>query len=259
RTLAVAAVRLPRPPPFLRPELPVKVLPRTVAVAPLSFSMPPPRLAELPEKTLSLTVSTPKLSIPPPLPVPALPPAIVSPERDTVSPASTWKTRERLPPLTVSLAAPGPSIFRSSVMSISPLVRAMVPVSPSLKTMVSAPGWALAWATAARSEPSPLSAKVVTSKTDGTMRPSSDSRPSRARAGFGTAAAGRPRRRSHFETGLRTGIITLPVEGTDGARGNNARGPRLRRPPRNTVGLNHLLGQGLRTSGEVGVAAVDRP
>src|SRR5215468_2355684 len=164
---------LSMPPPLAPAELPVKVLPMTVAVPPTSLSRPPPLTAELPEKTTSLTVSVPKLSIPPPLllkSVPALPPAIVRPEMDTVSPASTWKTRERLLPLTVSLAAPGPVIARSPVMSSSPPVRAIVPVSPESKTMVSAPGWASAWATAARSEPAPLSARVVTWNVDGTMR-----------------------------------------------------------------------------------------
>src|SRR5262249_50713852 len=63
-----------------------------------------------------------------------------------------------------------------------PPVRAIVPVSLSSKTMVSAPAWALAWATAARSEPAPLSARVVTWNTAGTMRPSSASRPGRKRS-----------------------------------------------------------------------------
>src|SRR5262249_27943558 len=161
---------LSMPPPLLLAELPVKVLPMTVAVPPTSLSRPPPLVAELPEKTTSLTVSAPKLSMPPPLPAPALPPAIVRPEMDIVSPASTWKTRERLLPLTVSLAAPGPLIARSPVMSNSPPVRAIVPVSPESKAMVSAPGWALARATAARSEPGPASARVVTWKVEATMR-----------------------------------------------------------------------------------------
>jgi hypothetical protein len=143
------------------------------------------------------------LSMPPPKPVPALPPVIVRPDRDTSSPASTLKTRERLLPLTVSLSVPGQLIFRPSVMSSSPPVRAMVPVSPSSKTMVSAPAWALAWATAARSVPGPLSARVVTWKVDGTMRPSSDSNPSRACADRrGRDAARRPLSRNHFDKRL---------------------------------------------------------
>src|SRR5262249_11753654 len=156
-----------------------------------------------------------------PLPVSAWPPAIVRPEMDTASPASTWNTRERLPPLTISWSAPGPLIFRSSVMSSSPPVRAMVPISPSSKTMVSAPAWALAWPTAARSEPSPPSARVVTWNAAGTTRASSDSRPSRARAGFRTAAAGRPRPRNHFETERRTDISDL--QGEEGTRRANTR------------------------------------
>src|SRR5262245_53964818 len=181
-TVTVPPFSLPRPPPPapLKPapgseELPTKTLSRTVAVAPLWLARPPPLVAALPENTTLLTVSAPKLSMPPPLPVPALPPAIVRPEMDTVRPDSTLRTREVWLPLTVSRSAPGPLIFRSSVTSSSPLVRAIVPVSPGWKMMMSAPAWALAWARAARSEPGPPSARVVTWKADGTMRSDSHS------------------------------------------------------------------------------------
>jgi hypothetical protein len=119
---------------------------------------------------LSLTVNVPKLSMPPPFPLPALPPAIVRPEIFTVSPASTLKIREVLLPLTVSLSAPGPLMARSSVMSSSPPIRAIVPVSPGWKVMVSAPAWLLAWVMTSRSEPATPSASVVTWKTVGTTR-----------------------------------------------------------------------------------------
>src|SRR5262249_52049895 len=201
-----------------------------------------PPVAELPENTQSLTVSAPKLSMPPPLPVPALPPAIVRPERDTVSPASTLKTRERLLPLTVSLSAPGPLIFTSSVRSSWPLVRAIVPVSPSSKTMLSAPGWALAWATAARSEPAPPSARVVTWNTAGTSRRPSAPSPSRARAGFRTGDTGRPRPRNHFETERRTDISNLQGEG------RNRRSPRKQRPG---AGAPAAPGQDKREPGSI--------
>src|SRR5262249_44311936 len=87
---------------------------RDDAVAPFGFASPPPVVAALSEKMTSRTVSAPKLSIPPPLPAPALPLAIVRPETVTVSPAPTLKTREVLLPLTVNSSAPGPSTFKSS-------------------------------------------------------------------------------------------------------------------------------------------------
>ena len=54
---------------------------------------------------------------PPPLPS-ALPPVIVSPEIDAVTPASTWNTRLSPPPLTVTPAA-GPVIVSVPVVSLS--------------------------------------------------------------------------------------------------------------------------------------------
>ena len=48
----------------------------------------------------------------------ALPPVIVSPEIDAVTPASTWNTRLRPPPLTVTPAA-GPVIVSVPVVSLS--------------------------------------------------------------------------------------------------------------------------------------------
>src|SRR5262249_11045500 len=96
---------------------------------------------------------------------------------------------------------------------------------------MSAPGWALAWATAARSEPAPPSARVVTWNVDGTMRASSASSPSRARAGFRTGAAGRPRPRNHFEPERKTDISHLQAEA--GTRAPDTRpGTPLRRGPR---------------------------
>src|SRR5262245_33765087 len=245
---------LSMPPPLRTAELPVKVLRMTVAVPPTSLSRPPPLVAELPEKTTSLTVSAPKLSIPPPLllkSVPALPPAIVRPEMDTASPASTLKTRERLLPLTVSLAAPGPVIARSPVMSSSPPVRAIVPVSPESKAMVSAPGWALARATAARSEPAPLSARVGTRKVEGTMRSSSAARPGRKRFRQTSLRpvreAGRDflfSKRCNQDSAIRNNLQERnhreerPHGGGESirrARDQDGPGrPRLRRPPRDT-------------------------
>ena len=70
---------------------------------------PPPLLAELPLMVQLVSVVVPPLLYrPPPLPL-ALPPVIVSPEIDAVTPASTWNTRLVPPPLTVTPAA-GPVI-----------------------------------------------------------------------------------------------------------------------------------------------------
>jgi hypothetical protein len=78
----------------------------------------------------------------------------------------TWKTRVALPPLTVSWLAFRPSIVRSSVTLSSPpaLLRVMVPFNPLANWMTSAPGWVLAAVIAARSDPGPLSARLVTVK-----------------------------------------------------------------------------------------------
>src|SRR5262245_21098379 len=83
----------------------------------------------------------------------------------------TWKTRVVLPPLTVNLFAFGPSIVRSSV-TLSSLARVMVPLSPPANLMTSAPAPALAAVIAARSEPSPPSARFVTVNVLGKARPS---------------------------------------------------------------------------------------
>src|SRR5262245_125451 len=64
-----------------------------------------------------------------------------------------------------------------SVRSSSPLVRAMVPVVA--KSIVSAPGLALEAETASRSEPAPVSRRLVTVKVLGRQRSSRASTPSR--------------------------------------------------------------------------------
>src|SRR5262249_11000312 len=92
----------------------------------------------------------------------------------------------------------------------------------------SAPAWALARVSAARSEPGPASARVVTWNAAGTRRRSSASSPSRARASLRTGAAGRPRPRNHFETERRRGMSNLRAEeGTRraGDHGHGGRGP----------------------------------
>ena len=64
-----------------------------------------------------VSVVVPKLARPPPLPV-VVPPVIVSPEMDAVTPASTWNTRLSPPPLTVTPAA-GPVIVSVSLVLLS--------------------------------------------------------------------------------------------------------------------------------------------
>src|SRR5207247_1331599 len=72
--------------------------------------------------------------------------------------------------------APGPWIVRLSVTLSWPVLRGMVPVKPEAKATVSAPGLVLAAAMAARSEPAPLSSRLVTLNVLGTVRSSSTSR-----------------------------------------------------------------------------------
>ena len=73
-------------------------------------------MTELPLMVQSVSVAVPLLYRPPP-PL-AVPPLIVSPEKDAVTPASTWNTRLSPPPLTVTPAA-GPVIVVTPVVSVS--------------------------------------------------------------------------------------------------------------------------------------------
>ncbi len=77
---------------------------------------------------------------------------------------SISKTRLVWFPLTVSQKAPGPWIVRLSVINKAPLVSAMVPCNPGAKLITSGPGRPLASRIACRSDPGPLSARVVTTK-----------------------------------------------------------------------------------------------
>src|SRR5207248_2107831 len=100
----------------------------------------------------------------------ARPSLIVIPAMVAVTPPLISKTRLALLPLMVRRLAPGPSMVRSSVMLSSPLVRAMVPVVAKL--IASAPGLALAAATAPRSESGPPSRRLSTVKVLGRQRSS---------------------------------------------------------------------------------------
>ena len=88
----------------------------------------------------------------------ALPPVIVSPEIDAVTPPSTWNTRLSPPPLTVTPAF-GPVIVSVPLVSLS---SSWVPVRVIVcgvlntvlsKVIVSAPPAEFAWPTAQRSVP----------------------------------------------------------------------------------------------------------
>ena len=91
---------------------------------PLAVATPPPppgtllRVEELPLTVQSVRVTVPpSLYRPPPLPA-VLPPVIVSPEIDAVTPWSTWNTRLSPPPLTVTPAA-GPVMVSPSLVLLS--------------------------------------------------------------------------------------------------------------------------------------------
>src|SRR5262249_57271100 len=107
---------------------------------------------------------------------------MVRPAMVTVAPAPTSKTRLALLPLTVSLAAPGPSMVMLLVRFSWPPVKVMVPCRLGAKAMT-APEVLSAAATAARSEPGTLSVRVVTRKVLGKVRFSSSSRQGRKPAG----------------------------------------------------------------------------
>src|SRR5262245_41704492 len=91
--------------------------------------------------------------------------------RVTLAPLLMEKTR--LTPLPLTLRSLRPWIARLSVMDSSPLERAMAPLSPPWKAMVSAPGLALAAVIAARNEPAPASPRLRTLNVLGRLRSSS--------------------------------------------------------------------------------------
>jgi hypothetical protein len=111
-----------------------------------------------------------------------LPPVIVSPEMDAVTPVSTWNTRFCPPPLIVTPPA-GPVIVSVPVMSLSsswPWVRVIVwgvLKRAGANSIVSAPPPALACPTAQRKLPTlPSSSVFVTVIADSSVRSSIHSR-----------------------------------------------------------------------------------
>src|SRR5262249_36947051 len=129
---------------------------------------PPLKEAELPGMTQSRSTRLcPTKKTPPPAlsmfapVVGALALVIVNPltVRSVLLDTLLKNTRLVLLPLIESSPGPGPLTDRESVITNWPLVSVMVPVTE--KPMVSDPGAALASSTAWRSEPGPLSARVV--------------------------------------------------------------------------------------------------
>jgi hypothetical protein len=109
----------------------------------------------LPLTVQLVRVVLPLLRMPPPLPVVA-PLVIVRPEMVAVT-LEILKTRLALLPLMVSWLAPGPLIVSVLLITSSPLIRVMVPVTEKL---IVSPE--LASITAWRREPAPESFKLVT-------------------------------------------------------------------------------------------------
>src|SRR5690349_2926953 len=108
--------------------------------------------------------------MPPPLSNPSVPLAILRSVIVTV-PLVRSKTRLALPPLTVSVAAPGPLITRSSLIASSPPLSTMLPTTFGANAIASMPGLVLAALIASRSvqlvashAPSSPSAAVLTVK-----------------------------------------------------------------------------------------------
>ena len=101
------------------------VEPVTVSVP--SLLMPPPTEAKLLSMVESVTVSVPSLSIPPPDWL-VMPPEMVSPESEAVTPAEISSTPTALLPLIVTMLAPGPSISSGPAVSVSSSVLASLTV-----------------------------------------------------------------------------------------------------------------------------------
>lgn len=145
-------------PPPEAAELPVRVV-LVTAILP-KLATPPPSPEELPDTVLLVIVTVPNsFKMPPPLARPAFPLLIVRVPIVTFA-LRMWKTREALLPLTVSRDEPGPMMIRSSVISSSPVVSVIVPVT--VKVIMSRPGFAFESKMACLSEFGPLSFRLVT-------------------------------------------------------------------------------------------------
>ena len=149
------------PPPA---ELPLMVTPSSVRL-PIFLIPPPAWVAELPLMTMSRIATIPPARMRTPPPSSDRPLFTVRPEIVTVL-GMISKTRKSAVPAaelrwTVNWLAPGPAMVRFVVITSSPLLNAITPLTA--KVTVS-PGAAVA--IASRSEPGPLSSVVVTTAAD---------------------------------------------------------------------------------------------
>ena len=125
------------------------------------FQMPPPSPSAsvtFPVMTQEFRVSVPGLKMAPP--APALPCWMVTPEMVTVVALPISNTGPAPPPSMAKLEAPGPVMVMLWVSCGNALSKLMVPVTANV--IVTPPDEVLALVIAARSEPGPLSARVVT-------------------------------------------------------------------------------------------------
>ena len=98
---------------------------------------------------------------------------IVIPESDAVTPDATSNTRLFPLPETDSTSWPGPTIDTSWFAIVSsPLVSVIVPLRPAAKSISLGPVVLLESMIAWRSEPPPLSFRLVTLKCESSVRPS---------------------------------------------------------------------------------------
>src|SRR5262249_5627764 len=112
----------------------------------------------------------------------AKPPLMVMPAIVTVSPGSMVKMPKAgafASRWTCRLDGPRPRILTFWLGASSALSRGIAPVTPKL--IVLGPDWALACVSASRSEPAPLSARLVTVNVDGISLSSSTSNDGRTR------------------------------------------------------------------------------
>ena len=184
--VVVPWLRIPPPPkPAVLPEI-VELI--TVRLLPELLRIPPPPCdTVLPEIVELVTVRVPELSKAPPS-LMLFAPETITPEMVKLPPVSMVKILKppRLPllPLMVSEEALGPVMVTvpavppviavlASMMAGNAAVKAMVPVTPVLKTISSLPGVVLARVIAASRDPAPEAAVFRTVMVAGTTLSSS--------------------------------------------------------------------------------------
>ena len=177
-------------------ELPLIVQLVNETVPERLYTPPPLPPEELPLIVQLVNETVPReLSTPPP--TKELPPVIVSPEIDAVTPGSIANTPLRPPPLTVTPAL-GPVIVSVPVVSLSSrrlpfssMVCAVLKTDLS-NVIVSAPPFKFAWPTAQANEPVPLLAVLVTTMLDRSRLSSSASNVGCIRRRFRASIDARP-------------------------------------------------------------------